>query len=114
MPSPQLQETNDPRALSAFGMGDVQEVTDPETLKRFLDTPSPDEAEPINYGKDVGTYGAFVSGFASDENELKRYLASKLFLANLSTRRLSDLVCATEARFIVLTMGSYTRPFPPV
>jgi hypothetical protein len=79
---PTLQEETDPAALRQFGIGSgIQEETDPEVLKQFLDTPTAQEQEPISYGKDVGTYGAFVSGFASDDKETKRYLASKLYPA---------------------------------
>jgi hypothetical protein len=58
------------------------EVTDPSLLEALEgedgSKPSPPDAD-LQSGRDAGLYGSFVEGFSSDEGEMVRFLASRLY-----------------------------------
>jgi hypothetical protein len=62
----------------------AREVTDPKVLAALNSgsTSTAAQAAPpeaVQSGRDAGLYGSFVSGFSSDEQELVRFLASRLY-----------------------------------
>lgn len=80
-----LQEITDEETLRLLEGGGQDrssgafEVADPALLQTLEGSAPEPIDEPVGQGKDVGTYGAFVTGFASDDTEKLRFLAHKLY-----------------------------------
>jgi len=68
--APGVEEVTDPEVLKQLGVGGEQ----PPALSQSV---APNA--PIEKGSDAGLNAAYVSGFASDENETLRYLAQQLY-----------------------------------